>query len=205
MGMTTVGIVDLGICNLRSVQQALRYVGAEPVVLRGPDEVRGVPALILPGVGAFSAAVDVLRGSGFSLAITEFAASGRPLLGICLGMQLLASSGEEGGAREGLGILPGHVRRFPPGVRVPHVGWNRVWPSPAMPLFKEVPDGEYFYFVHSYCMDPGDPACVAAVTDYCGRFCSAVSRSNVYGVQFHPEKSSRAGLKVLSNFLQAGR
>ena len=203
--MLKVGIVDLGMCNLRSVQEAVRHLGGDPVVLSTPRGVSAVQALILPGVGAFGPAAAVLRDSGLAAAVAAFVDSGRPLLGICLGMQLLASTGEEGGLFKGLGLVPGTVRKFPPGVRVPHVGWNQVFPRPDEPLFQGISGGEHFYFVHSYYLDPEESGCVAARTDYGGEFCSAVRYRNVHGVQFHPEKSSTAGLRVLRNFLDIAK
>lgn len=202
----TVGVVDLGTGNIRSVLQAVRFAGGDPVVIREPREVPARSALILPGVGSFGAASAVLKRTGLSDAILASVEAGRFLLGICLGMQLLATRGEEGGSSEGLGLIPGVVRKFPEGTRIPHVGWNQVSPAPGASLFRGVTPGEHFYFVHSYYLDPEDKAHVSATTDYPGPFAAAVSRGNVSGVQFHPEKSYRPGLRLLSNFLElAGR
>ncbi|MEX0974417.1 MAG: imidazole glycerol phosphate synthase subunit HisH [Bacillota bacterium] len=201
--MNTIGIVDLGIGNIRSVQQAVRFLGGIPVVVRDPDEVAVHCALILPGVGSFGAASSAMRRIGFSEAIVASVEAGHPLLGICLGMQLLATEGEEGGPSLGLGLIPGVVKRFAEGVRVPHVGWNNVAPVPGARLFRGIPPAEHFYFVHSYYLEPADPSCVAARADYSGPFPAAVSLGNVSGVQFHPEKSYRAGLRLMSNFLES--
>lgn len=199
----TVGIIDLGTGNIRSVVQAVRHLGATPEIVQDPARVRDHAALILPGVGSFGAASAVLNESGLSPAIVSAVRAGRPLLGICLGMQLLATEGEEGGRSPGLGLVPGTVRRFPDGVRVPHVGWNQVSPTRETFLFNGIRPGEHFYFVHSYYLDAGDPSCVVATADYPDPFPAAVSAGNVSGVQFHPEKSYLAGLKLLSNFLES--
>ncbi len=201
--MSTVGIIDLGTGNIRSVAQAVRHLGRIPVVIGKPEEVDSHRVLILPGVGSFGAASAALKRSGFSEAIVAYVAKGRPLLGICLGMQLLASEGEEGGHSPGLGLVPGVVRKFPEGVRVPHVGWNQVFPRSDARLFRGIASGEHFYFVHSYCLWPADPSCVTATADYPGPFVASVTRGNVSGIQFHPEKSYLAGLRLLSNFLES--
>ncbi|MBE3575606.1 MAG: imidazole glycerol phosphate synthase subunit HisH [Firmicutes bacterium] len=230
-----VGIVDYGAGNLHSVQRALSWLAAhgsgafpvpavEPLVGNRPAELSSCDAVILPGVGAFAAAMQSLQAAGWTDWLREWVGSGRPFLGICLGLQLLFSASEEGGPPDvpGLDILPGRVLRLRPGsmggagqagrererLPVPHMGWNQVHLTPAgrqCPLFAGVPDGSYFYFVHSFFVQPRDPSwdCggVAATTDYGGTFPVAVWRDSVFAVQFHPEKSGQAGLQILGNFL----
>jgi len=197
-------IVDYGMGNLRSVERAFRWLGFDASIEDDPEKVRAADSLVLPGVGAFGQARETLDALGLTPAIREYAAAGKALLGICLGMQLLASLGEEGGTFPGLDLVPGTVRRFPAGPKVPHVGWNEVSIRQVLPLFRGIPQGSYFYFVHSYELEPGDPATVAATTDYSGEFCSAVQAGNIFGVQFHPEKSGGAGLQLLRNFAEMG-
>ena len=202
-------IVDYGMGNLGSVRRSLEECGARPVVSSDPAVAAGASCLILPGVGAFADGMEHLESRGLAAAVRKAAAEGTPVLGICLGMQLLAERGFEGGETRGLGLIPGEVRRLvadAPGTRIPHVGWNEVSPrggiSPPPPsLFEGIPDRSDFYFVHSYAFRPAREADVAAVTSYCGGFVSAVASGNVFGVQFHPEKSSKRGFSLLKNFL----
>lgn len=217
--MATV-IVDYGRGNLRSVQKALERVGEPAVVSDRPDTVAEADRLVVPGVGAFGDAMAALRAGGLVEAIRRFIDAGRPVLGICLGLQILLDESEEVAEApvdvqaigrdtlpKGLGIIPGRVVRFAAslaerGLKVPHMGWNRAEPVGDCPLFAGMPrEGAYFYFAHSYYAAPRDEAVVAAWTDYGGRFASAVARGNIYATQFHPEKSQRAGRALLENFL----
>lgn len=195
-------VVDYGAGNLRSVVRALIFVGAEPVVSADPDFLLRADALVFPGVGAAGSAMRQLRERGLDGAIREFCRSGRPVLGVCLGLQLLFEWSEEDGGTPGLGLLPGLVRRFPDGLKVPHMGWNQVRLRQAHPVFAGIPDGTYFYFVHSYYAQPADPTLIVGTTDYGVDFASVVARENLVATQFHPEKSSRWGLAVYANFLR---
>lgn len=195
-------VVDYGAGNLRSVVRALAFVGAEPVVVGDPEALLQADVLVFPGVGAAGSAMRRLRERGLDDAIREFYRSGRPVLGVCLGLQLLFEWSEEDGGTAGLGLLPGLVRRFPDGLKVPHMGWNQVRLRQAHPVFAGIPDGTYFYFVHSYYAEPADPALVVGTTDYGVEFASVVARENLVATQFHPEKSSRWGLMVYKNFLR---
>ena len=195
-------VVDYGAGNLRSVLRALASAGAEPVVVADPDAVLRAYALVFPGVGAAGSAMRRLREQGLDEAIREFHRSGRPVLGVCLGLQLLFEWSEEDGGTPGLGLLPGQVRRFPDGLKVPHMGWNRVRLRQDHPLFAGIPDGTYFYFVHSYYAEPADQGFIVGTTDYGVEFASVVGRDNLVATQFHPEKSSRWGLAVYANFLR---
>ena len=217
--MATV-IVDYGRGNLRSVQKALERVGEPAVVSGRPDTVAGADRVVVPGVGAFGDAMAALADRGLVEAIHRVIDAGRPILGICLGLQILLDESEEVAEApvdveaigrdtlpKGLGIIAGRVVRFAAslaerGLKVPHMGWNRAVPVGDCPLFVGMPrDGAYFYFAHSYYAAPRDGAVVAAWTDYGGRFASAVARGNIYATQFHPEKSQRAGQALLENFL----
>ncbi|MDI2099411.1 imidazole glycerol phosphate synthase subunit HisH [Ruicaihuangia caeni] len=199
----TVSIVDYGLGNLGSVFNMLRRIGEDARIVSEPSELAASERLLLPGVGAFDVGVDRLERTGFADGVREFAASGKPLLGICLGMQLLFERSEEGGAR-GLGLMAGGSRRFAagPSLRIPHMGWNSIIPVREDPLLKGVEDDNRFYFVHSYHVVPDDPAHVLAESDYGGRFVAMVRHDNVAGAQFHPEKSHAFGMTVLRNFAQ---
>ena len=200
---TRVAVVDLGVNNLASIARRVEDAGASMLeVLREPEGLDRFTHLVLPGVGAFAAAMKIMRERGWPEALHK-ATERTPLLGICLGMQLLGERSEEGEPIEGLGLIPGETVRLLPqtGERIPHVGWNEVRFTPTSSLFGGINPGSDFYFVHSYVFRPANDADVAAHTPYAGQFASAVQRVNVYGVQFHPEKSSLAGLQVLKNFL----
>jgi glutamine amidotransferase len=200
-------VIDYGAGNLRSVLHALTYLGVESMrVIRSPHELRGADKIILPGVGAFGAGMQRLREQNLISAIKDAAYAGIPYLGICLGMQFLFDYSDEMGHHEGLGLLPGFVTRFPemPGYKVPHMGWNEIKPVRSSPLLKGLDSG-YAYFVHSYYCVPLQPSDIILQVDYGIQVTAAVQRDNLYGVQFHPEKSQRVGLKILANFLEIAR
>jgi len=195
-----IGIVDYGMGNLMSVQKALEYVGCPARVVRTAREVAQSDRLVLPGVGAFGQAMMNLEQRELLSPLRSACAEGRPLLGICLGLQLLFEASEEHGHHEGLGLLRGDVRRLPVGLRVPHIGWNQLRITRESALFDGIPDHAFFYFVQSYYVRPEDPPLVSGTTDYGMTFPAAVEQENAYGVQFHPEKSQQAGLRLLANF-----
>jgi glutamine amidotransferase len=199
-----IGIVDYDIGNLRSVQKAFQHVGGEAVFVRTPEELSRVDALVLPGVGAFGDCVRSLARSGMWDATAEWAKSGRPFFGICVGYQMLFEESEEAPGEKGLGIFSGQVRKFSGkhGLKIPQIGWNTVAvKQPAAPLLAGIADGDYVYFVHSYYAAPADASVVALETTYGNTFASAVARGNLLATQFHPEKSQRAGLQMLKNFV----
>ena len=198
-----IAIVDCGVGNLRSVQKALERVGATAVVTANPAALNVACGLVLPGVGAFGDAMDRLRAQRLVDPILRHVTQGKPLLGICLGMQLLFDQSEEMGSHRGLGLLPGRVVRFPEGNRrVPHIGWNRLLlaRSNGGALLTGIADRSYAYFVHSYHAIPQEPTDVLATTEYGLEFASLVGRGAVFGAQFHPEKSQEVGLGMLANF-----
>ena len=200
-----IGVIDYGMGNLGSVANALAFLGAPARVLKGPDEMAACRALILPGVGAFGDCMANLRQWGYVDPLRAWMAADKPLLGICLGLQMLCESSEESPGVEGFGVVPSPVVKFAggPGLKVPQIGWNRVRRAPGRPecpLFRDVPDGTYFYFVHSYYL-PGAAGWDAGLTDYGGEYASAVWRGRTAAVQFHPEKSQQAGLRMLGNFV----
>jgi glutamine amidotransferase len=197
-------VIDSGVANLRSVQNALNHLGAHAKIAHTPHDLDGAHRIILPGVGAFAAGMEQLRARGFVEPIREKVAEGIPLLGICLGMQLIFEHSEEMGSHEGLGLLPGKVVRFPvEGPKVPHIGWNQLQHDETSPLLKDVPVCSYAYFVHSYYVQVPTPdsSMILASTDYGIEFPAIVGKGRVFGAQFHPEKSQRTGLKLLENFL----
>jgi glutamine amidotransferase len=199
-------IVDYGIGNLRSVQKALERVGATAVVTSDPAALDRAQGVILPGVGAFGDGMAHLRRRGLFEPVLGQARTGKPLLGICLGMQLLFDESEEMGQQQGLGLLPGRVVRFPEGeLKVPHIGWNQLQmaaPRPEMALLEGIKDGAYAYFVHSYYPVPDEPGDLLATTEYGIEFASVVGRGAIWGAQFHPEKSQDVGLRLLKNFVR---
>lgn len=198
-------VIDYGAGNLRSVLHALTSLGVSSLrVVRAPHEMKGATKLILPGVGAFGAGMDQLRAQDLVAPIHDAVAAGMPTLGICVGMQFLFESSDEMGTHEGLGLIKGHVTRFPEqiGLKVPHMGWNQLIPTRESGLITGIAPGSYAYFVHSYYCAPTDPADVLLTTDYGFPIASAVQRGNLYGVQFHPEKSQRTGLQLLANFVE---
>ncbi len=194
-------MVDYERGNLRSVQKALEHVGAQAVVTRDPERIKAADKLVLPGVGAFADCMNNLQRFQLVEPILEFMVSGRPFLGICLGLQLLFSQSEEFGTHEGLNLISGRVIRFPRGLKVPHMGWNtvKIWQGDC-PLLKGVPEGSYFYFVHSYYVIPYDFSVVATSTEYGVEYTSMIWKDSIFATQFHPEKSQKLGLKILENF-----
>lgn len=210
-----IAIVNYGMGNLRSVQKALERVGAEAVIVDTPEQIESAERLILPGVGAFADGMEHLRERGMVEPLKRYADSGKPMMGICLGMQLLFDSSMEDAPSpdqpvQGLGILPGKVIRFQedqgpdqPRLKVPHMGWNEIAFAPDTPLFAGLIPGDHVYFVHGYYCVPTNENDIAATTGYGGTYCSAVHRENVWATQFHPEKSQRVGLRILENFANA--
>jgi glutamine amidotransferase len=198
--MSRIVIVDYDMGNLASVRNALKAVGYEAEISADPAVVAAADGIIMPGMGAFGNGMRKLEERGLIDAVKNFAAAGKPLLGICLGMQLLYQEGEEFGAGPGLGLLQGKATRLPDTVKLPQIGWNVVEPVPkAHPIFEGLEKTFYAYFDHSYAADAVDPADVAATTDYGRLYCSVAARNNILGIQFHPEKSSQVGLHMLKN------
>ena len=203
-----IAIVDYGMGNLRSVQKALEHVGAQADIVETPEAIARADKVVLPGVGAFRDAAAQLRKQGLIEPVLEAIGSGRPFLGICLGLQLLFDVSYEDGEQTGLGVFGGAVRRFAfngqrdgPRLKVPHMGWNQIeWTEPCR-LLEGVPQDAYFYFVHSYYVDPTDADLARARCDYGSPFTAMVWRDNVFATQFHPEKSQQTGLKMLHNFV----
>lgn len=197
-----VGVVDYKAGNLRSVETALGYLGTEFLISDKAEDLRDLDKLIFPGVGDAGASMRNLREYGLDELITEFAGSGRPLLGICIGYQVVMDASEERDTKC-LGLVSGKVRRFPPrtGLKVPHMGWNTVTPTNGARLFHGIPNEASFYFVHSYYPEPESQSAVMARTEYGVTFASAIQQDNLYAVQFHPEKSGKWGLQLLKNFL----
>ena len=201
-----IAIVDYGAGNLRSVELAFARLGVHTQVTADPDMLALADGLILPGVGAFSDAMAALHRSGAVPAVLEAVRSGRPLLGICLGMQMLLDGSEEGPGVSGLGLIPGMVRRLPDcGLKIPHMGWNNLIPAKSSPRLAGLPGEPYVYFVHSFACQAADPADVLAVTEYGVPFHAAVQRGRVLGFQFHPEKSGDVGQRLLANFVELVR
>ena len=201
-------IIDYGMGNLRSAQKGFEKVGFPAKVSSDPDDILKADKLVLPGVGAFRDCIGNLRDGGFIEPIKEYVTTGRPLLGICVGLQLLFTESDEFGRHEGLDIIPGKVVRFPAGMRVaneelkvPHMGWNAISIKEEVPLFKGTDQESYVYFVHSYYARPDDPAVVAAEATYGDvTFCASLWKDNVMATQFHPEKSQAIGLNIIKNF-----
>lgn len=205
-----IAIVDYGMGNLRSVHKALERMGFQAIVTQDPSELKKAAGLVVPGVGAFGKAMENLQQLGLVEPIVEFVESGKPFLGICLGLQLLFSGSEEFGFRKGLSLFKGRVVRFPfslaaeslaeESLKVPHMGWNSLHIHKRPSALDGIDEGAYFYFVHSYYPVPEEQEIVATTTDYGGEFVSSVSQGNLFACQFHPEKSQGLGLKVLKNF-----
>jgi imidazole glycerol-phosphate synthase subunit HisH len=203
-----IAIVDCGIGNLRSVCKAFERVGHAARITHNPGEIRRAGAVVLPGQGAFCDYMAQLGAHDLLEPVVEFIRSGRPYLGICLGLQLLMTESEEFGCHKGMNILQGRVRRFPHDLtdeqgnvlKVPHMGWNQMRLTRRAPIFDGIPENASFYFAHSYVVEPLSEAVVATTTDYGGRFVSGIWHDNMFGVQFHPEKSQAHGLRLLKNF-----
>ncbi|WP_420631894.1 imidazole glycerol phosphate synthase subunit HisH [Candidatus Leptofilum sp.] len=228
--MTKITMIDYGASNIRSAQKAFEHIGAEVHLTKDPDVVRRASKLVLPGVGAFGSGMAGLRQHNLPEAIHESVKRGVPFLGICVGMQLMFSEGHEMGVHRGLDLLPGKVVRFPEKLqivngkrllvnkadeltishsqltpnhlKVPHMGWNQLEPAWGNPLLDGVQTGDYAYFVHSYYCDPAEATAILAWTDYGIPFASVVAKDNIYGLQFHPEKSQSIGLTILKNFVE---
>ncbi len=198
-----IGLIDYDIGNLRSVRRALEKAGAEMVMVRTAVELSGVDAAVLPGVGAFGDCVGNLRQRGLFEPVRDFALSGKPFLGICVGLQMLFERGLENGVHEGLGLMPGEVRVFESTeLKIPQIGWNTIdIKKTECPLFKDIPDESYYYFVHSYAAQGVPLQFVAAETTYGQVYPSVVWKDNIFATQFHPEKSQNAGLRLLKNFV----
>jgi imidazole glycerol-phosphate synthase subunit HisH len=195
-------IIDYQMGNLRSVQKGFERVGIAATIIDQPEQIRAASRIVLPGVGACGDALCEIRRRNLDEPIREAIQAGKPFLGICLGLQMLFDYSEEGGHHPGLGIIPGAVKRFqlPAEYKVPHMGWNQLRLQRRSPLFKDVPDQEYFYFVHSYFVAPTDPSVIETSADYGGEFCASIWRDNLFATQFHPEKSQNRGLQLLKNF-----
>lgn len=201
-------IVDYGMGNLRSVQKAFEKLGFEAVITASPRDLATADQVVLPGVGAFRDAIAELRRLDFVPAIHDAVASGKPFLGICLGLQLLFDVSYEDGEHEGLGIVPGKVVRFAPqpGLKVPHMGWNSLnIQQPSHPMLSGITPGSHVYFVHSYHVVPSDPSLIAATSHHGSEFVAMIAKGNLTATQFHPEKSQKVGLQLLKNFAEMGR
>jgi glutamine amidotransferase len=197
-----IAVIDYGAGNLRSVSNALVKLGYRPKVTREPEDVCNAAAVIFPGVGAAADAMQSLKESGLDEAIREVIREGQPLFAVCIGMQVLMSSTEEGGWNECLGVIPGTVKKLPAGLKVPQIGWNQVKQLVRHPIFDDIPDESNFYFVHSYYAEPEDMTVVAGTTEYGVTLCSVIIKDNLVATQFHPEKSGAIGLKMYDNFLK---
>ena len=197
-----IGIIDYDAGNIKSVEKALAYLGEETVVSRDPQVLLRADKVILPGVGSFGEAMENLHKYGLVPVIQDMIKKGTPFLGICLGLQLLFESSEETPGVEGLGILKGKILRIPPspGLKIPHMGWNSLHLQNNVRLFKDIPEDTHVYFVHSYYLQAEEPQIVKAVTEYRTTIHASVEKDKVFACQFHPEKSSKYGLKILENF-----
>ncbi len=205
--MSKIAIIDYGMGNLHSVQKGFEKVGADAIIISNPDEVDAADKLVLPGVGAFRDAIATLQDKGFVEPVKKFVDSGKPFLGICLGLQMLFDVSYEDGEYQGMGIVPGKVVKFDftghpdkNELKIPHMGWNRLQINPGNPIYEGLPNETYVYFVHSYYVVPEDDSVVATTTDHGIEFCSSIKRGNLFATQFHPEKSQNFGLKILENF-----
>ena len=213
--MSKIVIVDYGMGNLRSVQKAFEVCGCDATLSSSAGEIEGADALVVPGVGSFGDCLENLRRRGLTEAVSLFLSSGKPYLGICLGLHILFTLSDEAEGSKGLNFFRGRVKRFRGEMKIPHMGWNTISQAGGRkiifqagaaddgccPLFKGVENGSYVYFVHSYYPVPDDGRIVSAVTDYGGEFASAVWKGNIMATQFHPEKSQRVGLKIIGNFI----
>lgn len=197
-----IAIIDYGLGNLRSVSKALESAGASVCVTNEREDIFKAKGIVLPGVGAFHCGMRNLKNMGLINVLNDVIREGKPFLGICLGLQLLFSETEEHGIHKGLDIIKGRVKRFTGSIKIPHMGWNEVKIKKGARNFGGIPDNSYFYFVHSYYVEPEDKDVVAATTEYGREFTSAIEKDNIFGVQFHPEKSGELGLKLLGNFVK---
>lgn len=195
-------IIDYGVGNFRNVQKAFEVIGATADITESIDAIQQAAALVLPGVGAFGDAMQHIRARGLEQPIQAAAQAGKPLLGICVGLQLLFEESEEMGHHTGLGLLPGRVTRFPTHLIVPHMGWNQLTPQQSHPLLKHIAPGDFAYFANSYHAVPTHSGDILACTDYGQDFPSVVGRDNIQAIQFHPEKSQQVGLQILKNFVE---
>ncbi|MDD5292498.1 MAG: imidazole glycerol phosphate synthase subunit HisH [Candidatus Omnitrophica bacterium] len=194
-----IGIIDYGMGNLQSVLNAFLSLGKRAKIISKPAQLKGISYCVLPGVGAFGDAMAILDKSGMSEAIREYASSGKPFMGICLGLQLLFESSEESPKAKGLNIIKGRVVKFKGDVKIPHIGWNQLKIKTKSPIFKGIKDGSFVYFCHSYYVQPKEKV-VIGETNYTKNYASVIGKGNVFGIQFHPEKSQSIGLKILENF-----
>lgn len=195
-------IIDYGAGNLRSVVNAIAKLGYQAKITSSPGELRDASAVILPGVGAAGDTMQNLKELGMVDPIRQLIAENRPFFGVCLGLQVLLTGTEEGGGHQCLDIIPGRVRKLPPGLKIPHMGWNQVKQKVAHPVFADIPDRTNFYFVHSYYVEPEDKSLIAGETDYGIPICSVLARGNLVATQFHPEKSGEFGLRMYDNFIK---
>ncbi len=195
-------IIDYGAGNLRSVVNAVSKLGYQSKITSNADDVLNAQAIILPGVGAAADTMSSLKKLGLVSPIRRFIADDRPFLGVCIGLQILLTGTEEGGWHECLDVIPGKVRKLPPGLKIPHMGWNQVRQKTSHSLFDGVPDEANFYFVHSYYAEPDDKSLVIGETEYGISICSVIARGNLVATQFHPEKSGEIGLKIYDNFIK---
>ncbi|MBS1791689.1 MAG: imidazole glycerol phosphate synthase subunit HisH [Acidobacteria bacterium] len=198
----SIAIIDYGVGNLRSVEKAFTSQGIDAVVTSDEKLLRSADKLVLPGVGAFKACMDGLKARGFDELVLDAAKAGKPIIGLCVGLQMMFDEGHEFGIHKGLGLMPGRVVKFPDKLRVPHIGWNQVEFKRDHAVFSELPSQTFFYFVHSFYVESADQNCVLGETDYGMRYASICGRGKILGVQFHPEKSQTAGLKLLKNFAE---